>query len=121
MIAVSSKEVVRGAEKFVRGVAKCGIDLFLASEREPVEYLAAKGASGRLRLGLGPVDAGDAALVVAAVGVLAAVDDDAGMQQRRPDGPEDRGYPAGLCVCGISEPNRATSRSAGVTLTGSRS
>jgi len=61
-----------------------------------VQDLAPEGAAGRLCLGLGPIYARTAALVVAAVGVLAAVDDDARVQEGDAEEPEGGGDAAGL-------------------------
>ena len=49
-------------------------------------------------MGFRVVDAGGVAAVVAAVGVFAAADHDAGVQEGAADGPEDGGEAAGLCL-----------------------
>lgn len=81
MVAVLGQQVVRGAEELVRHVADDVVNLLGRRQREAVQELALEGAARRLRLGLGPVYARAAALVMAAVGVLAAVDDDARVQE----------------------------------------
>jgi hypothetical protein len=59
---------------------------------------APEGAAGRFELRFRIVDAGGVAAVVAAVGVFAAADNDAGVQKGAAEGPQDGGKAAGLCL-----------------------
>lgn len=96
VVAVLGEEVVRGAEELVRHVADDAVNLLGRGQREAVQELALEGAARRLRLGLGPVYARAAALVVPAVGVFAAVDDDAGVEEGDAAEPEGGGEATGL-------------------------
>lgn len=72
------------------------LDLLRRPEGEALQDVGAKGAARRLELGFGPVDAGQAALGVAAVGVFVIVDHHAGVQEAAADCPEEGGESAGL-------------------------
>ena len=96
VVAVLGQEVIGRAGEGVRGLAQDGVDLGGRGEAEAVQQLGLEGAARRLGLGLGPVDARDVGAVVAAVGVLAPIYDDARVQQRRADGPEKAREPTRL-------------------------
>ncbi len=61
-----------------------------------MQDFASEGAAWGFRLRLGPVDTRHAALVMAAVGIFLAIDDDAGVQERGADEPEGGGEATGL-------------------------
>lgn len=96
MVAVLRQQVVGGPEKLFGHFADDGVDLGRRGKREAVEKLASEGAAGRLGAGRRPVDARLASVCVAAVGVFAAVDDDAGVEKGCSEEPEGRGDAAGL-------------------------
>lgn len=104
VVAVAGEDVVGGAVEVEGGAAHDGVDLGLRGEGEALQDLDAEGPARRLGAGLRPVHARHAAPVVPAVGVLLAVDHDAGVQQGGADGPEDGGEAAGLAGegCAVS-------------------
>ena len=108
MVAVVGQEVVVDAEEVVGDFADELVDFLGGAEGEALQDVAAPGAAGRLEVWPCPVYAGDAALVVPAVGVFAAVDDDAGVQERAADGPEEAGEPAGLLSWSVSSADTLT-------------
>lgn len=88
MVAVLRKQVVGGSQKLFGHFADDGVDFGGCREREAVQQLAPEGATGRLGAGRRPVHARLAAVGVAAVGVFAAVDDDAGVEEGGSEEPE---------------------------------
>ncbi|KAI7498798.1 hypothetical protein KC357_g120 [Hortaea werneckii] len=102
VVAVVGQEVVVDAQELLGDFADNGVDFGRRAQREALQDGAAPGAAGGLEVRACPVDAGDAALVVAAVGVFAAVDHDAGVQEGTADGPEEAGEPAGLLSWSVS-------------------
>lgn len=96
MVAVFCQQVVGGPEKLFGHFADDGVDLGWCREREAVQELTPEGAAGGLGTGRRPVDARLASVCVTAVGVFAAVDDDAGVEEGGSDEPEGIGDAAGL-------------------------
>lgn len=96
MVAVFRQQVVGSPEKLFGRFADDGVDLGRRREREAVQELAPEGAPWRLGAGRRPVDTRLASVCVATVGVFAAVDDDAGMEEGGSEEPEGRGDAAGL-------------------------
>ena len=96
MVAVLGQQVVGGPEELFGHFADDGVDLGRRRKREAVQQFASEGAAGRVGSGRRPVDARLASVCVAAVGVFAAVDDDAGVEERGSEEPEGRGDAAGL-------------------------
>ena len=102
MVTVVGEEVIIPAQKLLGDFADDQVDLLRRAQREALQDVATPGAAGGFEVRACPVDAGYAALVVAAVGVLAAVDDDAGVEEGAADGPEEAGEPAGLLSWSVS-------------------
>lgn len=96
VVAVAREDVVGSAVEVEGGAADYGVDLGRRGEREALQDLGAEGPARRLGPRPRPVHARHAAPVVAAVGVLLAVDHDARVQEGGADGPEDGGESAGL-------------------------
>lgn len=90
MVAVLGEEIIRGTEELVGCAFEGSFDFFVGSESEAVEDFAAKSASGRFGFGLRPVHPRHPSILMAAISVLFAVDNDARMEKRGTDGPEDR-------------------------------
>ena len=78
------------------------LNLLLGAEGEALQDVAAPGAAGRLEARFGPVDAGDVAAVMPAVGIFFAADYNARVEEGAAEGPEDRGQAAGLRWVSIS-------------------
>lgn len=102
MVTVVGEEVIIYAEELLGDFADDQVDLLRRAQREALQDVAAPGAPRGFEVRACPVDAGYAALVVAAVGVFAAVDDDAGVEEGAADGPEEAGEPAGLLGWSVS-------------------
>jgi len=110
VITIIRQKIVIRAQEPIRNLLHHAVDLSLCAEREALQNVAAPCAAGRLELGSRPVDAGGVALVMAAVGVFAAADYDARVQEAAADGPEDGGQAAGLLgvlVGGLEQSCRA--------------
>lgn len=102
VVTVVGEEVIVDAQELLGDFADDQVDFLRRAQREALQDVAAPGAAGGFEVRSCPVDAGYAALVVAAVGVFAAVDDDAGVQEGAADGPEEAGEPAGLLSWSVS-------------------
>lgn|SRR5687768_2933453 len=80
VVAIPGEEIVFCPKELVRCFAKYSIDLVFGCECKPVEDLLFESATRRVGLGFGPVYAGQASAIVAAVGILSTVDDDSRVQ-----------------------------------------
>lgn len=90
MVAVLGEEVVCGASKFFGNGADDSLNLFVGGKSEAVEDLALERSAWRFGLGLGPVDTGEAGMVMSAISILFSVYNDARMEKGGPDSPEHR-------------------------------
>ncbi len=77
VVAVLGQQIVGGALELFARFVDDGFDLVRRGDRETVQDLAAKGAAGWLCLGFCPVHARHPWLVMPAVCIFLAVDDDA--------------------------------------------
>jgi hypothetical protein len=106
MVAIIRQQIIIRAEKLVRHLLHNRIYLLRRAEGEALEQCAAECAAGWFELGFREVDAGGVAAVVAAVGIFAAADYDARVQEGAAERPEDGGEAAGLClleVCWVGD------------------
>lgn len=98
MIAIIAQQVIPGAEELCTDVLDDGVDLVVRVKGEALQDGGAEGAAGGLGAGRRVVDAGEVASGVAAVGIFAIADADAGVQEGGAEGVEDGGDAAGLVM-----------------------
>lgn len=96
MVAIAVQQVVARAQELRADVFDDGVDLVVRVEREALQDGGAKGSARGLGARGRVVDSGEVAAGVAAVGVLAVADADAGVEEGGADCVEEGRQAAGL-------------------------